>query len=180
MPLGPRISSFHYSVYGDHRRLPATTSGRTVSPPPSTDFRRRAAPRSRRCGTNVNRKIVDITDRTSNTLLVTEQAGRPDYYILGVKQATNSGRSQANAWGPWASYQVFQFNVFGADGRTKGDSGGPCTINCNNSMGVYAFHSSGANAVFADGSVRFLKQSMHPDTLAGIVTCNGGEILADF
>lgn len=47
-------------------------------------------------------------------------------------------------------------------------------------MGVYAFHTGGANAVCADGSVRFLKPSLHPDTLAGIVTCNGGEVLADF
>jgi len=129
---------------------------------------------------NANRKITDITDGTSNTLLVTEQAGRADFYILGQKQASNAGLSQAANWGPWAGYQVFQFNQFGSDGITKDGPGGPCTINCNNSMGVYAFHTGGANAVFADGSVRFMRQGMDPTTLFGIVTCNGGEILADF
>lgn len=129
---------------------------------------------------NANRKITEITDGTSSTLLVTEQAGRADFYILGQKQASNAGLSQAANWGPWAGYQVFQFNQFGSDGITKDGPGGPCTINCNNSMGVYAFHTGGANAVFADGSVRFLKQGMDPNTLFGTVTCNGGEVLADF
>jgi prepilin-type N-terminal cleavage/methylation domain-containing protein/prepilin-type processing-associated H-X9-DG protein len=130
---------------------------------------------------DANRKMTDITDGTSTTLLITEQAGRADFYILGRKQASNAGLSQAANWGPWAGYQVFQFNQFGSDGITKDGPGGPCTINCNNSMGVYAFHATGANAVFADGSVRFLKQSMDPNTLFGIVTCNGGEVLgSDF
>lgn len=74
---------------------------------------------------------------------------------------------------------MFQFNQFGSDGITKDGPGGPCTINCNNSMGVYAFHTGGANAVFADGSVRFLRRGMHPNTLFGIVTCNGGEVIGD-
>ncbi len=125
-----------------------------------------------------NRRVTDITDGTSNTLLITEQAGRPDFYILGRRQASNAGLSQAHNWGPWASFQVFQVWQFGSDGITKDGPGGPCTINCNNSQGVYAFHTGGANAVFADGSVRFLNQTLHPNILFGIVTINGGEVLA--
>lgn len=124
-----------------------------------------------------NRKIAEITDGTSTTILVTEQAGRPDFWILGVKQATNTGLSNASNWGPWASYQVFGFQCFGADGITKDGAGGPCTINCNNSQGVYAFHAQGANAVFVDGSVHFLKSSISPNTLFGMVTINGGEVI---
>ena len=129
---------------------------------------------------DANRKITDITDGTSTTLLITEQAGRADHYVLGQRQATNAGLQQAANWGPWASYQVFQFNQFGSDGVTKDGPGGPCTINCNNSAGVYAFHTGGANAVFADGSVRFLRVGLDPNILFGIVTCNGGEVLGDF
>jgi prepilin-type N-terminal cleavage/methylation domain-containing protein/prepilin-type processing-associated H-X9-DG protein len=123
------------------------------------------------------RKIVDITDGTSNTLLITEQAGRANYYILGLQQASNAGLSNYNNWGPWASYQVFIFQVFGANGITPDGLGGPCTINCNNSHGVYSFHTNGANAVFVDGSVHFLTTSIDPNTLFGLVTINGGEIL---
>jgi prepilin-type N-terminal cleavage/methylation domain-containing protein/prepilin-type processing-associated H-X9-DG protein len=127
----------------------------------------------------VNRKLTDITDGTSTTLLVTEQAGRPDFYILGKRQASNTAQAAYNQWGPWAAYQVSRFQQFGSDGITADGPGGPCTINCNNSQGVYAFHGGGANAVFCDGSVRFLRQSMHPNTLFGIVTINGGEVLAE-
>lgn len=125
------------------------------------------------------RKFAEITDGTSNTILITEQAGRPDYYILGKKQPTNTSLSNATNWGAWASYQVFAFWQFGADGITKDGAGGPCTINCNNSQGVYAFHAGGANAVFADGSVRFMKQNLSPTTLFAMVTINGGEVIAD-
>ncbi|MBN9118111.1 MAG: DUF1559 domain-containing protein [Planctomycetes bacterium] len=125
------------------------------------------------------RKILEITDGTSTTLLITEQAGRPDFYILGKKQASNTAMSAYNQWGPWAAYQVSRFQQFGSDGITADGTGGPCTINCNNSQGVYAFHSGGAPAVFCDGSVRFLRQSLNPNTLFGIVTVNGGEILTE-
>lgn len=128
---------------------------------------------------NVNRKLTAITDGLSNTLLVTEQAGRPDFYIRSVKQASNTSMSNYAWWGPWASYQVFAFWQFGSDGITKDGSGGPCTINCNNSQGVYAFHTGGANAVYADGSVHFMRQGMSPSTLFALVTINGGEILGD-
>jgi prepilin-type N-terminal cleavage/methylation domain-containing protein/prepilin-type processing-associated H-X9-DG protein len=126
---------------------------------------------------NANRKLTDITDGLSNTLLVTEQAGRPDFYILGQKQASNTKMSNYAWWGPWASYQVFAVWQFGSDGITKDGPGGPCTINCNNSQGVYAFHTGGANAVYADGSVHFLAQGMSPTTLFALVTINGGEVL---
>jgi prepilin-type N-terminal cleavage/methylation domain-containing protein/prepilin-type processing-associated H-X9-DG protein len=129
---------------------------------------------------NANRKFTDMTDGTSNTVLVCEQAGRPDFYILGVKQASNTSQAAYNQWGPWASFQVTRIQQFGSDGITADGPGGPCTINCNNSQGFYAFHSGGAPAVFADGSVRFLRVGLDPNILFGIVTCNGGEILGDF
>ena len=125
----------------------------------------------------INRKLLAITDGTSNTILVSEQAGRPGFYILGKKQASNTAQAAYNQWGPWAAYQVTRVQQFGADGITADGPGGSCTINCNNSQGFYAFHSGGANGVYCDGSVRFLRSTMHPNTLFGIVTINGGEIL---
>jgi len=123
------------------------------------------------------RRLREITDGLSKTLLFTEQAGRSDHYVLGRKQPTNAGLSQATAWGSWPSYQVFQVQVFGSDGTTR-DGPGLCTINCNNSQGVYSFHSDGAEAVFVDASVRVLGELMDPNTLFAIVTINQAEPVA--
>ena len=41
-------------------------------------------------------------------------------------------------------------------------------------------HSGGANALFADGSARFLDQQMDLEILAAICTREGGEIIKDF
>jgi len=123
------------------------------------------------------RRFRDFTDGTTNTMLITEQAGRADHYIRGQKQPTNAGLSQANSWGSWPSYQVFQVQIFGSDGVTKDGPDGSCTINCNNSQGIYSFHMGGANAVFADGSVHLLGESMDANVLFALVTINGNEII---
>jgi prepilin-type N-terminal cleavage/methylation domain-containing protein len=124
------------------------------------------------------RRLRNITDGLTKTLLFTEQAGRADHYIFRQKQPTNAGLSQAMSWGSWPSYQVFQVQVFGSDGTTK-DGDGLCTVNCNNSQGVYSFHTDGAEAVFVDGSVRVLADSIDPDTLFAIVTINASEQVTD-
>lgn len=126
------------------------------------------------------RRFRDFVDGTTNTILVTEQAGRSDYYIRGIKQASNSGLSQATNWGSWPSFQVFQVQVFGSDNVTKDGPGGTCTINCNNSQGVYSFHPGGANAALADGSVRLLSENMDANILFAVVTINGGEVVGEY
>lgn len=125
------------------------------------------------------RRFRDITDGTTNTMFVTEQAGRPDFYIRGIKQASNSGLSQATSWGSWPSYQVFQVQVFGSDAITRDGPGGTCTINCNNSQGIYSFHAGGANTAFADGSVHMLSESMDANILFALITINGGEVIGE-
>lgn len=119
-------------------------------------------------------KLANITDGLSNTLLVAEFAGRPDHWIKGRKQATNAGLQWRNWWGPWASYQSSIFKTWSADGQNPG---GPCTVNCNNNWGIYAFHTGGANILLCDGSVHFVSESLDRDVFAGLVTKAGGEVL---
>jgi prepilin-type processing-associated H-X9-DG protein len=50
-------------------------------------------------------------------------------------------------------------------------------MNCNNLQGdIYSFHTGGANIGFADGSVRFVRESISIVTLAALVTKGSGEI----
>jgi prepilin-type processing-associated H-X9-DG protein len=55
-------------------------------------------------------------------------------------------------------------------------SPGPCALNCSNDDEVYSFHAGGANVVFADGSIHFLKAGMDIRLLARLVTRAGGEV----
>ena len=94
-----------------------------------------------------------ITDGTAHTVLIHEQGGRSDYYILGQKQASNAGLTNVNWWGAWASYEHFTYQAYAANGTSVGTD---CVINCNNGQGTYSFHPGGANLAYCDGSVRFM------------------------
>lgn len=124
---------------------------------------------------NAIRKFAEFTDGTSNTAIVIENGGRPDLYVLGKQQPTNTGMSLPYFWGPWASYQAFQVWSYTSDGLTKD---GPCIINCNNGNGIYSFHPGGAHVSLADGSVKFLSESMSKYLLMSLLTVDGDEAVS--
>jgi prepilin-type N-terminal cleavage/methylation domain-containing protein/prepilin-type processing-associated H-X9-DG protein len=112
----------------------------------------------------------EITDGTSQTILLTEDAGRPRQWRMG-----RPGPDQTVQGGPWAAFNsgvILQGST--ADGSQRP---GPCAINCTNEREVYSFHPDGANTVFADGSVHFLNAGMSIRTLAALVTRAGGEVV---
>jgi prepilin-type N-terminal cleavage/methylation domain-containing protein len=115
--------------------------------------------------------MAAILDGTSNTILMAEDAGRPERWIKGVKV----GNQQDGGWGdPDSDY--------GLDGVTIDTSTNPisvrgignCVINCDNDNETYSFHTGGAQHVFTDGSVRFIKEAISPQTYAALITCAGG------
>jgi prepilin-type processing-associated H-X9-DG protein len=115
-------------------------------------------------------RLADVTDGLSNTLLVGERAGRPDYYRRGeepdpypYRNPDHSGGHDQSAWAVsthflWLVYDRLQ------------------PVNETNLSGLYSFHPGGANAAFLDGSVRFLKDSTSPAVLKAIGTRSGGEV----
>jgi prepilin-type processing-associated H-X9-DG protein len=52
------------------------------------------------------------------------------------------------------------------------------SINATNTTGIYSFHNGGANVGMADGSVRFLSETIAQETLNALVTRSGGEIVS--
>jgi prepilin-type processing-associated H-X9-DG protein len=129
--------------------------------------------------------IAHVSDGLSNTVLVTECANRPQ---LWQRRRPVSQLPPPAPWssasdrpfvtgGVWASHlKGFLIDGAGADGRTNG---GPCAMNCSNDNEVYSFHTGGAGALMADGSVRFLRESMDVRTLAALATRAGGEVISE-
>lgn len=121
-------------------------------------------------GRNAMVRLIQITDGLSQTILIAEDAGRP--------QRWQAGQLVPNVYTPggaWASGPN-RIGVSGFDpvARTKP---GPCAINCVNDREVYSFHPGGARVLFADGSVHFLREGVNIRVLAALVTRAGGEVI---
>jgi prepilin-type processing-associated H-X9-DG protein len=112
-------------------------------------------------------RFADITDGTSNTILVAEDAGRSPFYNKMRQMFDPVGKE-----GGWADPN----GAFSIDGsNANGTVPGPCTMNCTNNSEIYSFHDGGANVVFADGSVHFLRESLDLCVLAALCTRAGSE-----
>src|SRR5262249_17421246 len=121
---------------------------------------------------NYMTRQAEITDGTSHTILLTEDAGRPRQWRVG-----RAGPDNSVSGCPW----VGGGNAITVQGSSPDGAKrlGPCALNCNNDREVYSFHPGGANAVFADGSVHFLKAGMAVRVLAALVTRAGGEVVTE-
>jgi prepilin-type N-terminal cleavage/methylation domain-containing protein/prepilin-type processing-associated H-X9-DG protein len=137
----------------------------------------------------VRLKFGDFTDGLSNTLHLTESAGKPNLFRVGRQVGTPpTTMVQGGGWCRPAS-EVPLLTGTTPDGVTVP---GPCGINCANGEQVtsypdpyhgtdgtgliYGFHSGGVNTLFVDGSVSLIRQSLPINILAALVTRNGGEV----
>jgi prepilin-type processing-associated H-X9-DG protein len=131
-------------------------------------------------------RLASITDGTSNTLIVSECGAKPIGYngkrqvyksrvngmlVDGTNEPVDAGG------GAWADPFTYA-RLAGAQGRESGWRGGTCMINCTSDNEIYSFHAGGANGLFADGSVRFLKETLSVRIVAALVTRAGSEIVS--
>jgi prepilin-type N-terminal cleavage/methylation domain-containing protein/prepilin-type processing-associated H-X9-DG protein len=129
--------------------------------------------------------ITGITDGTSNTAMIMECAARPNIYRLGK----DTGNMTADGYG-WADPDGTIGSIDGSHPTLAipaGDSGNPaggagsstCVMNCTNESEPYSFHGGGINVCLADGSVRFVRQTVAPAAWAALITATGGEVPAN-
>ena len=121
--------------------------------------------------TNQPQRMADIHDGTSNTMVLGEDDGRPQRWQVGKlvnPQVANSAAS-------WADRN----NLIAPTGSLPDGSKrlGPCPMNCTNDNELYSFHTGGVNAVFADGSVHFVRSNITLTMLSALITRRGGEVL---
>ncbi len=150
-------------------------------------------------------KIRDITDGTSNTMMICETAGRPGLFrgpnrIL-VQGLTSANFAPKDGWG-WADTgNSGAIDGATADGTIINSANKPspkgqgllptCTaavcppgatefFAAVNDSEMYSWHTGGNQVLFADGSVHFINQNISLQTLGALLTRQGGDIPGDY
>ena len=134
----------------------------------------RAAARQRRPA------FASVTDGTSNTILVSEDAGRPDLYLDGrlipsapPSPGTRGQCGDANQRRLRGGLGRLQQRVLHRRRLQPNEH-----TNWSSNNEVYSFHPGGANHVFADGSVHFIKKSTAPSVFVALISPAGGEVIS--
>jgi prepilin-type N-terminal cleavage/methylation domain-containing protein/prepilin-type processing-associated H-X9-DG protein len=109
-------------------------------------------------------RATDIEDGLSQTFMVFEDAGRPDFYEAGKYSGTFPATNEN--WGDPNNRITVQVWC----GRT---------INCNNGNEIFSFHPGGANFLFGDGAVRFLRETISNRTFVALYSRGAGDTPGD-
>jgi len=130
--------------------------------------------------------ISQILDGSSNTVMIgealTDSQSIPDMGLIRENNAINQGRKDHWAIG---SDDIDTSNQ-GDMSEGLGSTGVPINMRRvppgDPNFGAYELsygsrHTGGANFVFCDGSVKFIKDSISPAMLSAIGTRNGGEVV---
>ncbi|HVX10047.1 MAG TPA: DUF1559 domain-containing protein [Pirellulales bacterium] len=148
-------------------------------------------------------RFADITDGTSNTFMIVEDAGRPGWYglrgaarepdiggyapVIGTYQGGTSGPAPQGG-GAWAD----PLNYIATNGADPGGSaiaagGGfmgiplapwSCAAGCSNDSEIFGFHPNGTNILFGDGSARWVKSGLSMSLTQALLSRAGGEVIS--
>ncbi|MCA9156138.1 MAG: DUF1559 domain-containing protein [Planctomycetales bacterium] len=121
-----------------------------------------------------NGRPRDVLDGLSNTICISELAGRPDFYAARLKRPDSDKPAWFNEWGAWAAPQRIFFSGFTHDGLTRY---GPCAVNCSNLESIYSFHPGGANVLLGDGSVHHLSKTVPVQIVYLMISCQDGQVV---
>jgi prepilin-type processing-associated H-X9-DG protein len=148
-------------------------------------------------------RVAECTDGLSNTLAIAEDAGRNASYVSQYAEsyyggpllpapirnvpgfAAGAGRCFWRWTEPHDSlgvsgainnkslpdHETSNYQLFPGTLGTAGNKAG-------NNQNLYSYHPGGINALFGDGSVRFLKDSSNVVVLRGLTSLNGGEVIS--
>jgi prepilin-type processing-associated H-X9-DG protein len=121
-------------------------------------------------------RLDDVVDGASNTIAIAEDAGRNEEMSSLYEDPIEGGVRKQWRWAdPDNAFGVswaVNFHLSPWDGPED------CpwlTMNCGPNDEVFSFHPGGAQAVFCDGHVQFLKSEMPAVMLRALVSREGGE-----
>lgn len=143
-------------------------------------------------------RISAISDGTSNTFMIYEDTGRsqrmqghgnyaapttdyapdlnaPAPYVQGARRSWRWGDPD-NAAGVATGINNNKNGGFGVN--SCGGANDWSIHDCGPNNEIFSWHPGGANVCFADGSVKFVKDSTNKAIVRALVTRNGGEVIS--
>ncbi len=136
-------------------------------------------------------RIAQITDGTSHTFMVEEDAGQPGWYgsqgPAAVPSYTGKSGTAPQGGGAWAD-PLNYIATNGGDPSGSGIAAGggfmgipaapwTCANGCTNDSEIFAFHPGGSNVAFGDGSVQFVMNQLTMNQVQALLSRAGGEII---
>jgi prepilin-type N-terminal cleavage/methylation domain-containing protein/prepilin-type processing-associated H-X9-DG protein len=145
-------------------------------------------------------KMAEIVDGTSNTMAFGEDAGRDERFVCEYTEIDRAAGGDTRGLGPAGGATTpRRFWRWSEPASAIGVSGGPnnkfrpmnevnpfspwpgALKTAGNNAGandeLFSYHPGGVNCVFADGSVRFLKDSINLTSLRALVSLQGSEVI---
>jgi len=140
--------------------------------------------------------IEAVVDGTSTTILCGELAGRPDFWVRGVKKSQACmadldacivpfvPHPKYNSGGCWDCLENAYNELFGSTftGGTAPTTGVPvCFINCTNQGfgGLYSFHPGSCGMLMADGSGHIVSENMSVVVFCRLISYKGHAPVTD-
>ena len=135
-------------------------------------------------------RMTDITDGTSNTMMIIEDAARPTWYgskgpatVAGYTGAPGTTPQGGGAWADPLNYIATN----GGDPSGSGIAAGggfmgippapwTCASGCTNDSEIFSFHTGGSNVCFGDGSVRYVRDGLTMNQAFALLSRAGGEV----
>jgi prepilin-type N-terminal cleavage/methylation domain-containing protein len=106
----------------------------------------------------------EVSDGLSNTIMLVEDGGRPQYYQEGKINTSKTARNPV--WAEPEHTIVIQSLC----------RGGQQIVNCHNDNEIYSLHGAGGNYVMGDGAVVYLRQDIKHKTFQALVTRAGEDV----
>jgi prepilin-type N-terminal cleavage/methylation domain-containing protein/prepilin-type processing-associated H-X9-DG protein len=164
MPFG--VSMHNYAVnFGNTHRTQLTYNGVAFGGAPFSY-------------NNKTFRLTDITDGTSNTLMLAE-------VLQGSTAGSQTDLRGFTWWGPAAGFEgYFGPNSLSPDSlqfasycNNQPAQGLPCVVTSINQFGARSKHNGGVNVGLCDGSCRFVANGISVPTWRALSTSQGGEVI---